>query len=42
MLTFGATIPLQGGDHIDLSLGENMTTDMVPDLIFNTRYEAVF
>ncbi|MEJ2621679.1 MAG: DUF3187 family protein [Candidatus Thiodiazotropha sp.] len=42
MLTFGGTIPLQGGDHIDLSLGENMTTDMVPDLIFNIRYETKF
>ncbi|MCW4188803.1 MAG: DUF3187 family protein [Candidatus Thiodiazotropha lotti] len=42
MLTFGGTIPLEGGDHIDLSLGENMTTDMVPDLIFNIRYEARF
>ncbi|MCG7960203.1 MAG: DUF3187 family protein [Candidatus Thiodiazotropha taylori] len=42
MLTFGGTIPLEGGDHIDLSLGENLTTDMVPDLIFNIRYEARF
>jgi hypothetical protein len=42
MLTFGGTIPLDGGDHIDLSLGENMTTDMVPDLIFNIRYETRF
>jgi hypothetical protein len=42
MFTFGGTIPFDDGSQIDLSIGENMTTDMVPDLIFNIGYKALF
>jgi hypothetical protein len=42
MLTFGGSIPLKDGGQIDLSLGENLSTDMVPDLIFNLGYKALF
>lgn len=42
MFTFGGTIPFKDGSQIDLSLGENMTTDMVPDLIINLGYKAQF
>jgi hypothetical protein len=42
MFTFGGSIPFSDGSQIDLSLGENMTTDMVPDLIFNLGYKILF
>ena len=42
MFTFGGSILLDGGSRIDISLGENLTTDMVPDLILNLGYQVSF
>ncbi|MES9852670.1 MAG: DUF3187 family protein [Candidatus Thiodiazotropha sp. L084R] len=42
MFTFGGSIPFKDGSQIDISLGENMTTDMVPDLIINLGYKTLF
>jgi hypothetical protein len=42
MLTFGGSVVLDRGSQIDISMGENMTTDMVPDFILNLGYKMAF
>jgi hypothetical protein len=43
MLTVGGSIPVaQGGGAIELAIGENLTTDTVPDFTFNIAYRHRF
>ncbi|MCU7905141.1 MAG: DUF3187 family protein [Candidatus Thiodiazotropha sp. (ex Epidulcina cf. delphinae)] len=43
MFTFGGSILFEGGPgQVDISLGENLTTDPVPDLIVNLAYKTSF